>query len=195
MLGEHNTTGSLLDLIIFSDFNYGVLPQDLVARISNLAKKNNVMLVADSQSSSQTGDISRFVDMDLITPTEREARLSVRNNQIGIANLIEKVRDLSNAKNVLMKLGEEGLIIHSGRRINSDESWVDKLSALNIAPKDVAGAGDSLLISSALSLAAGSSIWEAAFIGSLAASIQVSRLGNLPIKYTELEEQINFLES
>ena len=184
-----------LDLIIFSDFNYGVLPQDLVTKIINLAKKHDVMLVADSQSSSQTGDISRFFDMDLITPTEREARLSVRDNQIGIANLIEKVRDLSNSKNVFMKLGEEGLLIHSGKKINSDEGWVDKLSALNLTPKDVAGAGDSLLISSALSLSAGSSIWEAALIGSLAASIQVGRLGNIPIKHTELENEINFLDS
>ena len=35
------------------------------------------MIAADSQASSQMGDISRFHDMDLITPTEREARISL----------------------------------------------------------------------------------------------------------------------
>jgi len=58
----------------------------------------------------------------------------------------------------------------------------DKFPALNQNPKDVAGAGDSLLMTSALSIAAGSTIWEAALLGSVAASIQVSRIGNLPLQ-------------
>ena len=68
-------------LLVFSDFNYGCLPQNLVDRLKTLAKTHNVMLAADSQSSSQIGDISRFLDFDLITPTEREARISVKNNE------------------------------------------------------------------------------------------------------------------
>ena len=36
-------------------------------------------MVADSQSSSQVGDISRFRNMLLIKPTEREARLAMRD--------------------------------------------------------------------------------------------------------------------
>ncbi len=34
-----------------------------------------VMMAADSQVSSQIGDVSRFKGMTLITPTEREARV------------------------------------------------------------------------------------------------------------------------
>ena len=63
-----------LDLIIFSDFNYGFLPQKLVERVIKLAKENKTYLVADSQSSSQIGDIARFKNVNLITPTEHEAK-------------------------------------------------------------------------------------------------------------------------
>jgi len=67
------------------------------------------------------------------------------------------------------------------------EDWhTDRVNALNTAPKDVAGAGDSLLIASAMTLASEGTIWEAAFIGSLAAAVQVSRLGNTPIRTKEL---------
>ncbi|NLQ05630.1 PfkB family carbohydrate kinase [Cylindrospermopsis raciborskii] len=180
-----NTT----DVLVFSDFNYGCLPQPLVESIVTLAKQHKVMMAADSQSSSQVGDISRFQGMDLITPTEREARISTRNSQDGLVVLAEHLRQQANAYNILLKLGEEGLLIHAGN--GNEDSWLtDRVSALNSAPKDVAGAGDSLLIASALTLASGGSIWEAACIGSLAAAIQVGRVGNTPVQRDEIIREL-----
>jgi bifunctional ADP-heptose synthase (sugar kinase/adenylyltransferase) len=57
--------------------------------------------------------------------------------------------------------------------------------------KDVAGAGDSLLVASALTLAAGGTIWESAFLGSLAAAIQVGRVGNIPVLVEELFNELS----
>ena len=87
------------------------------------------MLAADSQSSSQIGDISRFKGMDLITPTEREARISTKNHEDGLVVMTEKLRNLSQAKNVLVKLGEEGLFINSSEEKESFE--IDRIKALN----------------------------------------------------------------
>lgn len=66
----------------------------------------------------------------------------------------------------------------------------DQLPALNTSPKDVSGAGDCMLISTAMALVAGSNIWEAAFIGTLAAACQVGRVGNLPLTSKELKEAV-----
>ena len=178
-----------IDLIIFSDFNYGVLPQELVNGITKLAKDNNVMVSADSQSSSQTGDISRFLNSDLITPTEREARLSLRDNQIGLVSLAKSLLNKTSAGNILLKLGEEGILVHPGK-VNSKNEVTDRIGALNDSPKDVAGAGDSLLVSSSLALLCGSNIWEASYIGSIAAAIQVGRVGNTPLQFKEILNQI-----
>ena len=176
-------------LLVFSDFNYGCLPQQLVDQIVVMAKKRNVMLAADSQSSSQVGDIGRFKGMDLLTPTEREARISTRSREDGLVVLVEKLREQADAKNILLKLGEEGLLIHASNSQSRD--WLtDRVEALNSAPKDVAGAGDSLLIASAMSLASGSNIWEAALLGSLAAAVQVGRVGNTPIRTHELLQEL-----
>jgi len=174
------------DLLIFSDFNYGCLPQPLVDRIISLATSHGVMMAADSQSSSQMGDISRFRSMNLITPTEREARIAIRNHEDGLVVMAEKLRQLSTANNILLKLGEEGLLVHADNKQSGTEWVTDRVGALNSSPKDVAGAGDSLLIASALTLASGGNIWEAACLGSLAAAIQVSRVGNTPIQTREL---------
>jgi rfaE bifunctional protein kinase chain/domain len=178
-----------IKLLVFSDFNYGCLPQTLVDKIILLAKNNNVVLAADSQSSSQIGDISRFKNMDLITPTETEARISTRNKDDGLIVLAEKLKEMSNPKNILLKLGQDGLLVHA--KIEKKIDWqTDKIEALNITPKDVSGAGDSLLITSSMVIASGGNIWEAALIGSIAASIQVGRIGNTPLKVNDLISQI-----
>ena len=178
-----------IDLLVFSDFNYGCLPQPLVEKIVESAKRHGVLLAADSQSSSQVGDIGRFKGMDLLTPTEREARISARNHEDGLVVLAESLRHQSGAHNILLKLGEEGLLIHAGNGHTSN--WLtDRVGALNTAAKDVAGAGDSLLITSALALASGGDIWESACLGSLAAAVQVGRVGNTPIQTSELLQEL-----
>jgi len=189
ILAKLETVIDNTDLLVFSDFNYGCLPQPLVDSIVLLAKKRNIMMAADSQSSSQVGDVARFKGMDLITPTEHEARISVRNYEDGLVILAEQLRRESKALNILLKMGEEGLLVHAS--VMAKDEWLtDRVGALNASPKDVAGAGDSLLIASAMTLANGGNIWEAACIGSLAAAVQVGRVGNTPLQTKELLKEL-----
>lgn len=177
------------DLIIFSDFNYGCLPQPLVNKIIQRAREKGVMMVADSQSSSQIGDVSRFTDMMLLTPTEREARLALKDFESGLVVLAEKLREKASAQNVFITLNEEGMLIHagSGDRAGREEKFItDRIAAMNTNPVDPAGAGDSLLTCSALALASGSDIWQGAYLGSVAAACQVGRNGNIPLSVSDL---------
>ena len=129
-----------VDLVIFSDFNYGVLPQELVELISARCKKLDVMMVADSQSSSQVGDVSRFKDVSLLTPTEREARLALGNFDDGLVVLAQNLQKKSNAENIVITLGAEGLLVHAGNPEKTE--WkTDNINSLNKSPKDTAGAG------------------------------------------------------
>jgi bifunctional ADP-heptose synthase (sugar kinase/adenylyltransferase) len=140
-------------------------------------------MVGDCQSSSQVGDLLKYKKMNLITPTEREARICTKNNDDGLVILAEDLRKKTNAENIILKLGNEGLIIHYEK---NKVLYTDKIEALNNSPIDPAGAGDSLMISSAMALKSGASIWEAAYIGSLSSGIQVGRLGNVPLKKKDI---------
>lgn len=179
---------SWADLIVFSDFSYGCLPQSLVDAVTNMARPHKKFLVADSQSSSQTGDICRFVGMNLITPTEREARLGLRDKDSGLVVLAEKLAQKTSAQNVCITLGAEGLLVYSK---TERQFHTDQLPALNRAPRDPAGAGDSLLVASAMALASGNDIWTSALIGSIAAGCQVSRIGNVPLSTEELIREVS----
>jgi rfaE bifunctional protein kinase chain/domain len=176
------------NLVVFSDFNYGMLPTDFAEKLIKICKTKDLIIAADSQSSSQIGDVSRFKDVDLLTPTEREARIATEDYNSGLVVLAEKLRNNAGADNILLKLNSEGLLIHAG--LSNNEFLTDKLPAMNHIPKDPAGAGDSLLIIAAMTYALTKNIWKTAYLGSIAAAVQISKLGNNPITIDELISEL-----
>ena len=178
---------SSIDLIIFSDFNYGFLTNNLIDYVTNIAKEKKIKIIADCQTSSQYGNILKYDFTNLITPTETEARVSLHDYESGIVDLIHKMQNQSKFENVFLKLGNEGFLIQNN---NQNTFHTDKMDALNLNPIDVAGAGDSLLTFAGMAIASGASIWEAAYLGALAASVQVSRLGNVPISKDDILKKL-----
>lgn len=177
------------DLLIFSDFNYGCLPQGLVDAIISYGVKCGVAMVADSQASSQMGDVSRFTGMTLITPTEHEARIAVQDKESGLVTLSEKLLRKAKAGHVFVTLGAEGMLVHTSSQ-NRSGLPTDQLPAFNEAPKDVSGAGDCLLTCASMALVCGASIWESAYLGSIAAACQVSRVGNFPLAVDDVVQEL-----
>jgi rfaE bifunctional protein kinase chain/domain len=169
-----------LDVLILSDFSYGVLSPQLVERILAVATQHGVFVSADSQSSSQIGNLGKFKDIDLICATEREARLELKDNTSGLVVLAESLRRELNSTHLLLKMGGDGVLI-SGQDQGGETLATDEIAAINRNPIDSSGAGDSMLAGASLALACGATIYEAALIGSVLAGIQVGRLGNVPI--------------
>ena len=150
-----------IDLIIFSDFNYGCTPQSLVNYISEYCKKNKILFFADSQSSSQFGDISRFRDATIICATERETRLALTDYKSGLQNLTNNLLLKTKAENLMLKLGSDGIIIAE----NNENFLTDSLSSLNPNPSDVAGAGDAFLAAISLYYSCSKNLWESGSLG------------------------------
>ena len=148
------------------------------------------MISADSQSSSQFGDVSRFKGANLITPTEREARLALQNYDDGLVVLADKLMAKTSAQNILLKLGSDGMIAQLAQKQDL-LPHTERLDALNLNPVDVSGAGDSVLITASLALAAGATLWQASLLGSVAAFIQVGRVGNIPIRSSEITQVLS----
>jgi len=179
-----------LDVLIFSDFSYGVLSPLVVAKISAIASEKGILTSADSQSSSQMGDLSKYCNLDLITATEHEARVELKDYSSGVAVIAEKLRLNLKSKSVFLKMGPDGILISSedseGRLIETE-----KVDALNKMPVDNSGAGDSMLAAASMALATGATIQETALLGSLVAAIQVGRVGNVPINVDSVSNILN----
>jgi len=177
-------------LLIFSDFNYGCLPQALVTAVNDRCIRHNVMMAADSQASSQACDVTRFKNMHLVTPTEHEARSSYRDATSGLVVLADNLHRNAKAKYVFITLGPEGLLIHAPSSLQNG-LITDQLPSFNSTPKDVAGAGDSMLTCAAMSLAVGATVWESGYLGSVAAACQIGRVGNLPLTAAEIIKELS----
>lgn len=181
IINEFEKIASDTDLLILSDFSYGVLTKAATTELIKIAKSNGLVIAADSQTSSQLGDLSQFANVDLITPTETEARLELKDQKSGLAVIADKLRSKINSQSIIIKLGADGLVING---VKSDGTLLslDALPSFNQNPIDVSGAGDSLLAAASLAITIENNLAKASLIGSLAAAIQIGRVGNIPIE-------------
>lgn len=190
------TMADKLDGIIVSDFAYGVITPGLLENINQLAIKHDIKLFGDSQSSSQIGDVSKFINFDLITPTEREARIALSDKYSGLEQIGNILLEKTKVKNLVITLAENGFI--SFQNISKQNITLAKTQhfpALAVNPVDVVGAGDSLLTGLSISLCAGASLMEASIIAAGVASIAVNKVGNIPVRYEEVKNLLNSMQS
>ena len=178
------------DLLIFSDFNYGFLDAEIVTTIIRMARSAGVFVSADCQISSQIANYLKYKGVDLVTPTEHEVRVTLRNNQDGLAAIANVFQESLESKYLMLTLGADGVLLQEQIEHVHGDFRADVLPALNPNAQDVAGAGDSFLVLASLALAVGGSVNEAAYLASLGASVQVSRVGNVPITTDEIRAEL-----
>jgi len=174
-----------IDGILVSDFIYGVITQNILDVIIELSKQFNIKLYGDLQCSSQAGKVSKFSDFDLITPTEKESRIALDDNESGVEWVATTLLKNTNSKNMLLKLGSDGFIAYSKNLIDRQN-----FPALSVNPVDVTGAGDSLFAVMSVSLSSGANLIEASVIGTCMASLAVKEIGNTPITNDRLNQYI-----
>jgi rfaE bifunctional protein kinase chain/domain len=183
---ENSIDNNNINLVIFSDFNYGFISKKLINSITKLCQKKQIMVCADSQSSSQVGNLMKYHDISLLTPTEHELRTAGNDFDSGIPVVSNNLIKQLNLNNLIVTLGENGCYISDGQ--NSDY-----IEIINKQVKDVSGAGDSLLIGTSIAMSLGLDIWAAAYFGSLFAALQVDQVSNTPISKQKLIELVNYI--
>lgn len=181
------------DIIIFSDFSYGVCKQELVQKMCEFGQESGSLISADSQSSSQIGSLAKYSHVDLLTPTERELRNELRDSSNGIIFLASKLQKQLSCDTLIVKMGHDGCIVNSLKEDISDELKLstESIPSLNKRPVDASGAGDSLLAMTSMALRLGLSKVDAALLGSIAAAIQISFPGNNPLEQNQIKRTIS----
>ena len=189
--------GVAADAVVFADYRHGIFGAATVPRLAGAIRKDTFR-VADSQVASRWGNILEFRDFDLITPTEREARFALGDQDAGVRPLGEALFRQARCKTLLLKLGERGLIAFRTRPADDYrsffvvDSFVDRII-------DAVGAGDALLAYATLAQIATGNEAVAAILGSLAAAIECEHEGNIPVtpdavlaKIAASEKRANF---
>ncbi len=177
------------DGIIISDFVYGVITQNVLKKLNELAKKYNLMLFGDLQCSSQVGSVTKFKGYDLLCPNEREARIALQDKELGLEALTQKLFRETDSQRIIMKLGAEGFIAYDNNK-SLKKMNIQSFPSLSTNPIDVSGAGDSLLSVVAVGLACRESMMVSAAVGACRAAIAVDTIGNYPVDKEKLKGKV-----
>lgn len=178
-----------LDAVIFADFGYGAITTALLDTLVPELRPRVRVLAGDVSGPRRS--LLHMKGFDLLTPTERELRGVQGDFEGSLPAVAGAAMTQLRVPNMLVTLGAKGSVLLHPRHAER-ERWFesrfrsDYLPALAERRMDVVGAGDALLATATLAAAAGASAPEWAYLGSLASSIAISRLGNVPVTREEL---------
>ncbi|MDC0105880.1 bifunctional ADP-heptose synthase [Bacteroidia bacterium] len=163
-----------VDVLIFQDYNKGLLTAELIQRVIALCTSKKVPMVVDPKFNN----FYEYKGVTLFKPNKKEIQqaenITDKLNLRDIKVLASTVRQKLNANKIMTTLSEDGVII-----INETETIHLPAHARKIL--DVSGAGDSVLSVAALCVAAGISDEITAALSNLAGGIVCEQIGVVPI--------------
>jgi len=167
--------------VIIEDYNKGLLTRHLISRIISFANKKRIPVTVDPKFEN----FYSYENVALFKPNIRElqrvceSRLSNRGE---IQKALKKVQKKIKAKAVLLTLGNKGMVLLEKGKI----PYYVKPHSIDVY--DVTGAGDTVISALTLALASGISLREATRFASVAAAIEVTKLGVATVNPDEIIE-------
>jgi D-beta-D-heptose 7-phosphate kinase/D-beta-D-heptose 1-phosphate adenosyltransferase len=166
------------DVVVVSDYLKGVVTRPVVSALAGVARQSGIPLLIDPKVSH----VDRYAGATLVTPNHYEAEavtlLRIRNASEAAATA-RAFRDRVRSDHVLITRGEHGMWLLEGERDC-------ELPAVAREVSDVTGAGDTVIATLALGLAAGASLADAARLANHAAGVVVGKFGPATVSPEEL---------
>ena len=173
-----------IDGIILQDYNKGVITKQIINDVIQLALKNDCPITADPKFNN----FFEYTGITLFKPNISETQSALgfaldSEERVEVAGklLIERL----GCNNVLITRGSDGLSLFS----NTGE--IHKVNTKARVIHDVSGAGDTVIGTLTLVLAAGGTILESSSIANFAAGVVCSEVGIVPITPEKLVEAIH----
>lgn len=176
----------IVDAVVIEDYGKGVITSALLARIVPAAKKAKKIISVDPKEEH----FKYYRGISVITPNHHEAARAVgfeikdddTLKKAGAA-LLDKIK----CKIALITLGENGMaVFQKGAPMKQIPTVAQEVF-------DVSGAGDTVIASYTLSLAAGADPIQSAHIANYAAGIVVGKVGIAVVTPEELIDKIRSL--
>ena len=164
------------DVIILQDYNKGVLTPFLIESIIQKANKLNIPTIVDPK----TKNFRSYKNCDIFKPNLKEIKTGYNmnfdeNTMSEISSVIKDLLQMMNAKGILLTLSEKGVCMQT-----TDNFTHIKAEKRNII--DVSGAGDTVISTAALCLAAKTDLVILSQFANLAGGLVCEKVGVVPIE-------------
>jgi D-beta-D-heptose 7-phosphate kinase / D-beta-D-heptose 1-phosphate adenosyltransferase len=174
------------DIVCLQDYNKGVLAETFCQKAIKLAAKAHKKVLIDP---SPVTDYKKYTGATLITPNRQETRL-------GVGFEIKTIDDAEKAaKQLIQKLKLESIVItldKEGAYLKSP-GFNEHIPTRPRNVYDVTGAGDTVLATLALMLAAGCDYKTAVQLSNIAGGIEVEKFGGATVTVEEIISEITYL--
>lgn len=176
------------DVVVVPDFGNGFITQKMIEILSNQAK----FLVVNTQINSGNRGyhaIHRYPRVDFVSLNEPELRMAAHNRHDPLEVVSEQVANRVQVQQLAVTRGTKGMMIFDRKR-----NLFYSVPALSTKVVDRIGAGDAFLALAGLCVAKGIDSEVAAFVGSIAAAMDVQIVCNRePINPIALSKYISTL--
>ena len=173
-------TGSI-DAIVISDYGKGVVTRSLMDGLRSLGQDGQPILAVDPT----VRNLALYKDVTLITPNNYEAQqmsgIHIEDDQSVRQAGVHLLEELG-CQMVLITQGDKGMTLFEG---NGETTEIPTVARKVF---DVSGAGDTVIATFTLALAAGLTPSEAALLSNLAAGIVVGEVGTAAVAASRLKE-------
>jgi len=180
-----------VDAVVIEDYAKGVVSKNLIQKIVALAKSHKKKVLVDPHQTN-SGDF--YSGVDLVKPNFTESiALSgldydeLRDDPEKLVDLGRAVQARTGAKEVVMTLGKDGMIIFSDNQIVQVPTFAKQVF-------DVTGAGDTVIAALTLGIVSGLSLAEACMLANFAAGVVVGQVGCVPCTTQDLQNYIEHLD-
>lgn len=168
-------SGHKIDVIIFEDYDKGLITETLISSTVKLAKSQGIITVVDPKKRN----FNAYTGVDLFKPNLKELKEGLKidldpKNLAQVEQAVEILKRQLGAKSVMLTLSENGVYI-------SSENGNELIKAHKRDIADVSGAGDTVIATAALCLAAGLNEIKTAEIANLAGGLVCEHVGVVPI--------------
>jgi D-beta-D-heptose 7-phosphate kinase/D-beta-D-heptose 1-phosphate adenosyltransferase len=171
------------DIIILSDYAKGVLTPGIISTVCSLARAQGKRVIADPKSV----DFTRYMGVHILTPNARELAaatgLPVATDDTAAAAAARAV-NAAGLEAVLVTRSEQGMTLVSR------DAPPAHFPAQAREVFDVSGAGDTVIATLAVTLAAGAALPEAVAIANIAAGIVVGKSGTAVVRPDEIAQSM-----
>jgi D-glycero-beta-D-manno-heptose-7-phosphate kinase len=168
-----------LDAIILEDYNKGALAADLIARLLRLAEERGVVSAVDPKREN----FFEYRNATVFKPNRKEAEDALRESaatEAGVEALGAALLERLTPRYAVLTLGEKGMAVFG------KDGTFKRLPTKARKVADVSGAGDTVISTLTLALAAGADIVEAATLANEAAGVVCGEVGVVPVESDEL---------
>jgi rfaE bifunctional protein kinase chain/domain len=174
---------SSADAVIVSDYNYGVAGPEVIGAVREAASSRGIPILVDSRFL-----LARFTGFASATPNESELEAHVGRSLASEADIVEA------GAQVLAAQGFESLLVTRGSRgmlLFERGGEMTRIPAVGASDAiDVTGAGDTVIATFALALAARATYVEAAHLANHAGGLVVMKRGTATISADELRASV-----